>query len=575
MKDRQSLILREKLARLCRAYVDQLPRTLEDASRLCARLTETPHHEGVLQDLYRTFHNIKGAAASFGLEDIGAAGAAGVEVIARLQRMDPLALETALAAGVVDLESCLRRLHILLEEASGSSGAADSAPPRSASAAGEIFCSSVGIVPGRRVFICDDEDLLGQQIGTQLACFGYVVTVFTDPVALRAAVLADAPDALVMDIVFPNSATAGTDVIAELRRRLSNPPPVVFMSVRSDFEARLRAIEAGGQAYFLKPLEVIQLVDTLDALTSRQEPEPFRILIVDDDPIVAAYHGTILEQVGMVTRAMDEPAEVLEVLADFKPDLVLMDVYMPTCSGHDLSRLIRQIPDYVSLPIVFLSGETDKGKQFSAMCVGAEGFLTKPIQPDDLIGAVTIRAERMRVLRSLMVRDSLTGLFNHTFVTQFTESSLAAAQREQNTICFAMIDVDHFKKVNDTHGHPAGDQVLLALARLLQQRLRNSDMVGRYGGEEFAAVLRSISIEDAAEVIDQLRRDFSSVRFRSAKGEFSCTFSAGLATFPGYETGETLRHAADQALYSAKNNGRNRVVVAEAAERVCVLGARR
>ncbi|MBF0562373.1 MAG: diguanylate cyclase, partial [Alphaproteobacteria bacterium] len=233
------------------------------------------------------------------------------------------------------------------------------------------------------------------------------------------------------------------------------------------------------------------------------------------------------------------------------------------CSGRELSSLIRQIPEHVGLPIIFLSAETDKIKQTSLMTVGAEGFLTKPVQPDDMISAVAIRAERMRLLRSLMVRDSLTGLFNHTFVAQFTESALLDAQRvpDSKMICFAMIDVDHFKKVNDIHGHPVGDQVLLGLARLLQQSLRNSDMVGRYGGEEFAVVLRCSAIEDAFKVIDKIRTDFSNILFKSAQGEFTCTFSAGLACYPGFDTGETLRQEADQALYAAKRGGRNRVVL--------------
>ena len=263
----------------------------------------------------------------------------------------------------------------------------------------------------------------------------------------------------------------------------------------------------------------------------------------------------------MVTRTAHELETVLGVLGEFRPDLVLMDMYMPLCSGRDLAKLIRQVPDYVGLPIVFLSSETDQKKQFSAMRIGVEGFLTKPIEPYHLVTTVALRAERMRALRSLMMRDSLTGLFNHTAITQFLDSAVVAARRQNHTVCFAMIDVDRFKSVNDTYGHQVGDQVLLALARVLQQSLRQTDLVGRYGGEEFVVILHDVTLEKAEQIMQQLREDFSNVLFHARDVEFSCTFSCGIAAFPQLESMETLREAADKAMYQAKHSGRNRVVV--------------
>jgi diguanylate cyclase (GGDEF)-like protein len=194
------------------------------------------------------------------------------------------------------------------------------------------------------------------------------------------------------------------------------------------------------------------------------------------------------------------------------------------------------------------------------MSVGAEGFLTKPVEPEYLVAAVAIRAERMRILRTLMAKDSLTGLLNHTTTTSLLSSAISQAKRNNKTLCFAMIDIDHFKLVNDTHGHPIGDQVLLAISRVLQQRLRSSDVVGRYGGEEFAIILPNTTIEQATKTIDALRKDFSQLIFHSELGDFSCTFSAGIACFPMHNTIESLRAAADKALYQSKHNGRNQVI---------------
>jgi len=323
----------------------------------------------------------------------------------------------------------------------------------------------------------------------------------------------------------------------------------------------MAAVQAGGEAYFLKPARISEMVVSLDLLTHREHPAPYRVLIVDDEPEVANYHSIILQEAGMVTCVLDDPSRVLDVLRDFLPDMVLMDIYMPECSGLDLAKLIRQVPSLVGLPIVYLSSEPDRNKQFSAMRVGADGFMTKPVVPDGLVATVAILAERMRILRSLMARDSLTGLYNHTTTTHLLERSIATASRSNSPMCFAMIDLDRFKLVNDSHGHLVGDQVLLALSRVLRQRLRTADVVGRYGGEEFAVILQDTPAEEAARLINNLRQDFSRVVFHSATGTFRCTFSSGIASFPAQRSLEAMREAADRALYEAKRNGRNRVVI--------------
>lgn len=554
--------LREKVRQLRGTFLCKLPETLGAARRTCVRLTATPTDAGVQSELSRVFHSIKGTALSLGLSDVGAESAVG-EQLMEAYHAQHLLPDAASAGDLLEpVRACIDRLEALGQQAAEAGDASSSAFAAPAAAPVLQMPDCDRQAGGKRVFVCDDEELQTEILQAQLSCFGYAVTPFATPESLREAVLESPPDAVVLDIMFPDG-VIGTEVAASLQREMAVPPPIVFISSRRDFDARLRSVKAGGQAYFAKPLKAIDLVETLDILTGEQEPDPYRVLIVDDEPEVAAYHAFILDQVGMTTQTLGNPDMILSVLSDFTPDLVLMDMYMPACSGRELSQVIRQMPEYISLPIIFLSSETDKVKQVSALRVGAEGFLTKPIQPDDLISAVAIRAERMRTLRSLMVRDSLTGLFNHTFMLQFLESVAAGAQRDGSDLSFVMLDIDHFKVVNDTQGHPAGDQVLVALSRLLQQRLRTSDMVGRYGGEEFAIILRDTDIEKAFQVVDELRSDFGRINFQGPEGEFSCTFSAGLASFSGSGPAEHLLEQADQALYRAKRAGRNRTVVAQ------------
>jgi diguanylate cyclase (GGDEF)-like protein len=264
----------------------------------------------------------------------------------------------------------------------------------------------------------------------------------------------------------------------------------------------------------------------------------------------------------METAVVTNPMDILESLSEFRPELILMDVYMPGCSGMEVAKIIRQKDAFVSTPIVFLSAETDIEKQLAAMSLGGDDFLTKPILPWHLVSAVTARIERHRILRSFMIRDSLTGLLNHTKTKEQLDIEVAHAERRHSDLSFAMIDLDHFKSVNDTYGHVTGDKVLKSLSRLLRQRLRKTDIVGRYGGEEFGLVLVDMNGDTAVRILDEIREDFAKIRHYSREADFSVTFSCGVAAFPRYRTRSRLNEAADKALYEAKRRGRNRVVLA-------------
>jgi len=555
MSDRSSSV-RSKIAQLRATFVEQLPGRLSEARRFFEAIRANPGDRETAASLHRFLHSIKGTGNSFGFKDLGAVAAQGEHLAGQL-------LETPVTvtpAFWLDLDECLSNMGLCIEVLQDV-GAAPSQGDKTPSF--EIPPES-GPQPeesnDKLVYVCEDEPLQAAYLGEQLRCFGYQAVLFNNTADFRQAVLQQQPAAAIMDIMFPEGDSAGANVLVDLRSNHGKLFPTVFISGRRDFNARLCAIRAGGEAYFAKPVKAMDLVVALDLLTRQSEPEPFRVLLVDDEPEIAQYHSLILENAGMVTQVAYEPESVLDVVSEFRPDLVLMDMYMPKCSGREAAKLIRQIPDFVGLPIVFLSSETDTKKQFSAMTVGAEGFLTKPIQPKDLVTEVALRAERMRTLRSLMARDSLTGLFNHTTTTQLLDNAIIAARRQDSPLSFAMIDLDRFKSVNDSYGHPVGDQVLLALARVLQQRLRNSDLVGRYGGEEFAVILNDASLEKAMQIMEQLREDFSKVVFNVGDTKFSCTFSCGVASFPHLDDMETLREAADKALYQAKHAGRNRVV---------------
>ncbi len=405
--------------------------------------------------------------------------------------------------------------------------------------------------PAKVWLLSRDADQVAQ-LSAQLTQFDYQVQAFADPEAAWERLAREQPDAVISDLSLAQT----------VERHLAGKAPVIYLGESETIDARLAAVRAGGGAYLVKPVEIDELMGWLDPFTQSSQQQPYFLLIVDDDRQLAERHALALEAVGMETRVLNEPLRILGVLADRKPDLILMEAYMLSCSGLDLARAVRQVRAYLSIPIVFLSVETDTNRRVDAKRLAGDDFLTKPIDPDRLVREVAGRAERGRVLRSIMQSDSLTGLLNHVSLKERLEAELARARRQQSELSFALLDLDHFKAVNDRHGHLAGDRVLKVLANLLSRRLRRSDLVGRYGGEEFAVVLTDTAPEAAAGVMNELRESFARLEHGAGEGDFHVTFSCGVVGCSGHEQVDALVQAADLALYDAKAQGRNRVVVA-------------
>jgi diguanylate cyclase (GGDEF)-like protein len=413
------------------------------------------------------------------------------------------------------------------------------------------------------IFLVEDDHVQANLLTAQISHFGYSVKTFTQLQDLGDAIQAEIPAAILMDIVFPEGEFAGVETIRAMQEKYGNNLPVFFISVRGDMAARLQSIRAGGKAYFPKPVDISALVDALDTLIASPDNQQYRVLIVDDSEVQAKVNALHLKKAGILPQVITQPLEVGRALEEFSPDLLLLDLYMPSCNGLELAQVIRQMKTFVSLPIVYLSAETDREKQLAAVGLGGDDFLTKPIKPDHLVSAVTSRIERYRQLRALMLRDSLTGLFNHTTIRERLSQEVARAVRQNQPLALAMMDIDHFKTINDTYGHATGDRVIKSLSHMLSRRLRQADIVGRYGGEEFVAILPNSTGQVAMQVMDELRESFSQVRHIFESHEFTVTLSCGVATFPEHQTPASLSEAADQAMYVAKRAGRNRVLLAE------------
>ncbi|MFP4383677.1 MAG: diguanylate cyclase [Spirochaetia bacterium] len=400
---------------------------------------------------------------------------------------------------------------------------------------------------------------IAEGIDNQLGYFGFPIHIIEEFSELPEFIKQRNQVVLLMDAKEIDS-LSDKNTLLELRKKHPRKLNFIFLSRRDDFDTRLLAVRTGGDAFFSQPIEITRLIDKIDNLYTKINHEPYHILIVDDDLEQVSYHALILQQAGMITSVVPNPKNVFQVLVESKPELILMDMYMDGCSGIELAALIRQQEAFVGVPIVFLSEEDDLDKQLIAVSHGGDDFLTKPIKREHLISSITIRAERTRHIRFFMERDSLTGLLNHTNLVESLAKEIQRAGRIGNTLCFAMIDLDHFKTINDTYGHLTGDQVLKSLSRMLQERLRKTDIIGRYGGEEFGVILFNTDVDNAAKLLNSIRDSFGKISHRFGDKEFYVTFSCGIATYPEFRDVTAISEAADKALYEAKGRGRNRVI---------------
>ena len=350
---------------------------------------------------------------------------------------------------------------------------------------------------------------------------------------------------------------ADFDCIASVRSTCP-ASQLFYLGVQSAIDPIVALMRAGIDVAIPSEEQPAMVLDRILDLVQNFEQEKHRVLVVEDSRVAVALIQRTLAQHGIDSHAIRDPGTLFDVLESYRPDLVLMDMFMPRFNGVEATRVLRQMSAYSTMPIVYLSGASDVGMQVEALRLGGDQFLTKPFNPVLLAAVVKTKIERFRETQRSTRLDGLTGLFNHT-AAKSRLNAIVSQMPEHGALTVAMIDIDHFKSINDTYGHPVGDQVIRALAWLLKGRLRSSDLIGRYGGEEFLIALPGVSPEQARSVIDRIRGDFSTLPHAHPGGALHATFSAGIASYPMLDTAAGLTEAADAALLQAKRLGRNRV----------------
>ena len=542
--------LQQLLLTLSTQFRERLENELPELCALAQQLLLTNDaavQQLILQGMREQLHKLAGAAGTFGYSDLGAQARA-------LELSSAELLSTSTEA---QLQAHAQALQLFSQQ--------DCIPQAN-------VCSGPSTAPhtnnssevNRRIYILEPNQQLGENLHSTLQNFGYATEHFRTSAALQAAVNRQLPDALIIDSHLDEENPDGLAFIRELAAQLPLPLPLLVISQQQDFDTRLRAVRVGVAGFFAKPVNFSALEGRLDNIFVQQRGEPYRVLIIDDDLELSKRYRLVLNNAGMQIETLSQPQNIDEVMHRFNPEVVLLDVHMPLCSGPELAQIIRFNDAWLRVPIIYLSAESDISNQIKALLKAGDDFVTKPISDNALVASVFARAQRARLLSTALSRDSLTGLLKHADIKEQIAIEVERTARRGSSACVVMLDLDNFKQVNDRYGHAIGDNVIRALSNLLRQRLRRIDSLGRYGGEEFTVVLPDCKLAQAKNILDEIRQRFAELPFMAHDTSFNVTFSAGIAQSNSQSNANQLIELADQAMYAAKKAGRNQVLCSPA-----------
>ena len=428
-----------------------------------------------------------------------------------------------------------------------------------------------------------------------------VVTAFNGLEAL-ARIEEHEPDIVLLDVMMP-----GMDGFEVARRIKSNPKtahvPVVMVTALDQPSDRVAGLDAGADDFLTKPVDdaalfarvrsLVRLKLMTDELRMREttgqsmglldpaqtliDASPSgRILIVEDRPESVAWFRSALQEKNEIS-AVDSFEEAVVRVRGGDYDLIVVSLGLRGFDGLRLCSQLRSLPEGRNVPILVLVSDGDRRKLTQALEMGVNDYLTRPIDKNELIARVRTQlrkklyADRLRhnvqLSLEMAITDQLTGLHNRRYMSRHLDTLVNGAQKSGKPLAFLIMDIDHFKSVNDTHGHDIGDEVLREFANRISANVRGIDLACRYGGEEFVVVMPDTDMDFATQVAERLRKSVETNAFEvsRAPGKLHITISIGIASSLGDgDSAEALLHRADQALYRAKREGRNRIVLAAA-----------
>jgi len=418
----------------------------------------------------------------------------------------------------------------------------------------------------RKVFHLSDGNPLACEVDQKIETSGYELTLLDSVDELKEVLAAFAPHLVIVDAPFQDSLESIGDMVKAARARLGRRLALLAFSDSGELPVRLRAMRAGADSFVPLPTQSSEVMGRMAELLDADTTDPFRVLIVEDDRSQAIFAESILRKAGMNTAAVTDPLAALDRLEGFNPELILMDLYMPNCSGMELTAIIREREAFINTPIVFLSGEHDEEKHFEALNAGGDDFLSKPIRPKHLISAVTNRVRRARTLgkraQAQNPRDPVTGLYQRAHVLDRLNATLAGEDATAQSGGLLYVEIDGAGQIRERVGLTIFDALLNQVGAFIASHIEAKDLAARYGDTSFILLCHSGDDAALAKLALDLRDRTSREVFEHEGKTLTVSLGFGICAFAaGLGDAGAMLNAAERAFADARTPGGDRVGV--------------
>jgi len=435
-----------------------------------------------------------------------------------------------------------------------------------------MFNPSMHAAPNNRVYYLGADSILGLDLGSILNQKGLKLKTFESPDALASAARQAPPAVLILELGrLPPGRTLDAFIDA-LMPEAAHRPELLCIAPAEDIETRLQAVRAGAQGLYVAPVPAADLAQKVIQVSGIGNADRYRVLVVEDDPAQAKYVALLLSNSGLVPRVLSQPLKVLEAIRDFRPDLVLMDLYMPGANGDELTAIIRDQDEFFDLPIIFLSSERDLDKQMEALRLGGDSFIAKPVQRKLLIESIDHRIRMSRWLRerrqAVNRRDSATGLLQKDLFLRQLDRCVRSPGAPGEGCGLLQIEIDSPQETLDRLGIDGTERLLRRLELRLSKHMTSEESATRLGDFSYALLARRDNALELTELAERLRTSLVAPPAPGGAGEAAdtadagagtCTLSIGIGLFtPPADDAVTMISRGQKAAMAARLEGGNR-----------------
>ncbi|OKH56083.1 transcriptional regulator [Calothrix sp. HK-06] len=415
------------------------------------------------------------------------------------------------------------------------------------------------------LLIVDEDTEFTNTLIAIASSWGIKVQITPNVITARNLIVDLCPDIVLLDLSCGDTTEKALGLLVELTSR-TPPLSVIVTTAQDSLIDRVKIARLGGRGVLQKPVSVTQVLEAVTQVLKNTPSPEAKVMVVDDDPQILTALQSLLTPWGLKVYTLDNPFCFWEVMTVVNPDLLILDVEIPEINGIELCQVVRNDTRYSAVPILFLTAHNDTKTRQEVFAAGADDYISKPIVKVELVTRILNRLERTRLLKSLAETDVLTGIANRPKCIQELNRCIQWSQNYNQQFCFAIVEVDKFKQINQQYGYAVGDAVLSRLGRILRLNFHYEDVVGRWGGTEFIIGMSGMTKVEGSrrlsEVIKNLATSCRDVTCHvSCNEQFCVNFNVGIVQYP--EDGadiDTLYRVANEALEQSKAVAQNRLL---------------